>query len=88
MISRQTKAELYLLGCTFIWGGTFVVVKHGLEDSSPYLMLALRFGIAALLFIPLSFQSLLKLNLEVVVKGGILGVMLFAGFAAQTVGLQ
>jgi len=88
LISRQTKAELYLLACTFVWGGTFVVVKHGLVDSSPFLMVAIRFGIAALLFLPFSYRSLLKFDHGVVVKGLILGLLLFAGFAAQTVGLQ
>jgi drug/metabolite transporter (DMT)-like permease len=87
LINRQTKAELYLLACTFIWGGTFVVVKHGLADSSPFLMVAVRFGIAALLFLPFSFRSLLKCDRRVVGKGLILGLLLFSGFAAQTVGL-
>lgn len=51
-------------------------------------MVAVRFGIAALLFLPISFQSLLKFDRRVVGRGLILGLLLFAGFAAQTVGLQ
>lgn len=88
MITRQTKAELYLLVCTFIWGSTFVVVKHSLADISPHLMVAVRFGIATLLFLAFSPKSLKNLDCQVAVKGGILGALLFAGFAAQTMGLQ
>ncbi len=51
-------------------------------------MVAVRFGIAALLFLPFSFQSLSKCSRGVVGKGLILGLLLFAGFATQTVGLQ
>lgn len=51
-------------------------------------MVAVRFGIAALLFLPFSFRFLANLNHDVIAKGGILGSWLFAGFAAQTVGLR
>ena len=51
-------------------------------------MVAMRFGIAAVLFLPFSFRSLSKFDQRVVGKGVILGALLFAGFAAQTMGLQ
>ena len=35
-----------------IWGGNFVVVKMGLEHFPPFLFMALRFIIVALLLVP------------------------------------
>lgn len=51
-------------------------------------MVAVRFGIAGLLFLAFSSQSLSGMDRRVVIRGGILGFLLFAGFAAQTMGLQ
>jgi drug/metabolite transporter (DMT)-like permease len=50
--------------------------------------LVVRFGLATLIFFPLSFSSLLRLNRLALLRGVILGVLLFGGFAAQTMGLQ
>lgn len=84
----RTKAELFLLSCTFIWGGTFVIVKEGLEDASPLLFIAVRFLIATVLFVPFAFSSMKAIDQRSFLRGAILGILLFIGFAAQTVGLQ
>ena len=84
----RTKAELLLLSCTLIWGGTFAITKTGLEDVSPLLFIALRFGIATLLFLPFVLSGLKSMT-PVTLRGGlIIGVLLFIGFVSQTIGLQ
>lgn len=84
----RTKAELLLLSCTFIWGGTFVVVKGGLEDASPLLFIAVRFLIATVLFVPLGFSRIKTMDRRSFLDGAVLGILLFVGLAAQTAGLQ
>ena len=42
------RADLALALIALIWGTTFVLVKRALEDISPFLYLALRFSLAAL----------------------------------------
>ena len=87
-MSRRTKAELFLLSCTMIWGGTFPIVKTGLDDVPPILFVALRFTLATLLFLPFVAKSLGGMS-KATLKGGILiGFLLFVGFVTQTVGLQ
>jgi drug/metabolite transporter (DMT)-like permease len=83
----RTRAELYLLSVTFIWGSTFVLSKFLLEDLSPFTYVALRFGIASILFFGMTFSTVRNMPSSAIVQGGILGVLLFLGFAAQTVGL-
>lgn len=87
-MTSRTRAELLLLSCTLIWGGTFTITKSGLEDISPMLLVTLRFGIATLLFLP--FVNLRKGAISAVtLKGGIvIGLLLFVGFVTQTIGLQ
>jgi len=86
-MSSRTRAELYLLSVTLIWGSTFVLSKFLLEDVTPFAYIAVRFGAAALLFTIFFFRRLRQMPRSAVIQGGILGVLLFVGFATQTVGL-
>jgi len=86
-MKTRTRAELFLLSCTIIWGGTFVVVKGGLEDSPPFLFVAIRFAVATLLFLPFVAKGLLTMSKASLRGGLIVGVLLFLGFLAQTTGL-
>ena len=86
-MTKQSKAEFYLLLVTLIWGSTFVATKYILLDSSPFLYMALRFLIASVVFGLVFLPQLHTVNKAGVVKGVILGRLLFIGFATQTVGL-
>lgn len=88
MMKQRTRAEFYLFLCTFLWGGTFVVVKGGLAEASPMVFIAVRFAIATVLFIPLIWVSRRAVNARSLLNGAVLGVLLAVGFIGQTVGLQ
>jgi drug/metabolite transporter (DMT)-like permease len=80
--------EAALLFMTLVWGATFVIVKQSLNDASSMLFVAMRFSLAGIiLFFVLLFrkQEIIK---ESIVPGIILGVVLFLGFATQTIGLK
>jgi len=47
--SLKLRADLVLVGVTFIWGSSFIVVKNVLRDAPPLAFLSLRFLLAALL---------------------------------------
>lgn len=87
-MKARTRAELYLLSITLIWGSTFVITKGALQDVSPFLYTALRFTTAALLLGMLAIRAVAQTTRGSFTKGGILGVLLFVGFILQTVGLQ
>lgn len=71
-----------LVGVTVIWGTTFVVVKETLAVLPVPLLLALRFSLAAALFAWVPFH---RAALRPAV---ILGMLAFAGFGTQTIGLS
>jgi drug/metabolite transporter (DMT)-like permease len=86
----RRRAELALVGITFIWGATFVVVKGALRDSSTLLFLALRFTLATVA-LTVAFRPLASRfdRTKPILAGGILvGVFLFSGYVLQTVGLR
>lgn len=81
------KAEFMLMACTIIWGGTFVAIELGLKSASPMLLVAIRFGMAALIFGIFFFPHLLKINRQLLGQAFLLGLAMAASFALQTLGL-
>lgn len=72
---------LLLVFVTFIWGTTFAIVKETVATVPVPLLLALRFSLASLLFI------WVRPRRKTLVPSLVLGFLLFAGFATQTIGL-
>ena len=85
---KKYTGEFALLFNTLIWGGTFALIKNAFSDISPLLFLGLRFTIAALIFLPFVYSSLKKTNKQTLIAGSILGFFYFAGFTAQSLGLN
>ena len=84
----RVKADLALVGVIFIWGTSFVIVKTALDDASPLAFLLLRFVVASLALLVLSWRSLATTEPGTLRAGAVIGFFLFAGFAFQTIGLQ
>jgi drug/metabolite transporter (DMT)-like permease len=87
-LRRNVKADLWLLFACLIWGTSFPLVKIGLQDASPFLFLALRFGLGTLLMLPLVLSRRETLHLTHVGRGSILGFFMFMGMILQTLGLK
>ncbi len=80
------RGDLALLGLTLFWGSTFPVVRAALRDVSPNAFLVARFAVGAFGAVLLARG---KLAHRPSLKAGLaLGVVLYAGFAFQTVGLR
>jgi drug/metabolite transporter (DMT)-like permease len=73
---------------TLLWGLTFVVIKLSLADVSPLLFVSLRFTLASLILLPFMFGLFKTFTKEILIGGVILGLLNFAGFATQTIGLE
>lgn len=81
-------ADLALLVLTLFWGTTFTFVKNVLEVSSPGVFLVARFGVAVAVLAPVVLWRRRPLGQGFLRRGGILGLLLFATFAFQTIGLR
>lgn len=84
----RLKAELILFLITFIWAGTFVIIKPTLNFISPLLFVTIRFLIATLVLTLFYRERLLKITFTTFKMGTILGIFLFIGFIVQTIGLK
>jgi drug/metabolite transporter (DMT)-like permease len=75
-----------LVAACFLWGVSFVIVKDALSAATPLAFVALRFGLAAAVLAPFAQLGAPFAKGELA-AGGLLGLLLGAGFIAQTAGL-
>lgn len=85
---RSLIADISLLIVALIWGGGFVAVKDALNSITPFYIMALRLTGAAVLLALIFFKTMRNITKEDIICGSIVGIFLFSGFAAQTIGLQ
>jgi drug/metabolite transporter (DMT)-like permease len=88
---RRFAAEGALIGAALLYGVTFPLVHDALDDITPFAYLVGRFGIATLLLAPTAIPALRARGPErrMLVRAGLIaGVILFGGYATQTIGLQ
>lgn len=81
-------ADLSLVLITLIWGSTFIIVKKSLAQVSPILLIALRFGIAAVVTAAFMPGALIGISQMTLRRGLILAAVLLGGFVFQTLGLR
>ncbi len=105
MKPKSISADLALLLATFFWGSSFIPVKYlvGIVNIPPYELLAIRFGIVAVMLFPIMLLRLKHLSMlpfgsplepkhegtSVIVRSAIvLSILLFSGMAFQTIGMK
>jgi len=80
--------KLLLLSAAVIWGLGFVLMKDAVGVVTPSWLLAIRFGLSGIILAVVFFKKLRAFfTWQHIVYGSLLGVMLFAAFWVQTVGL-
>ncbi|WP_026370557.1 DMT family transporter [Kallotenue papyrolyticum] len=84
----QRWADALLVAIAMIWGTTFTVVHEAVRSYPALALIALRFWLAAVVFLPFLFWRQYRLDRRGILVGGLLGGLLFSGFATQTLGLQ
>jgi drug/metabolite transporter (DMT)-like permease len=82
----RLKADLALVAVTAVWGATFFMIKDALLSVTPFWFMVMRFSLAALLLAP--FLRGGPWQRADIWAGIIVGVLLFLGYALQTIGLQ
>ena len=88
MRDRSHAALLALVAVTAVWGLTFVQVKDAVALYPLFAFLAVRFAIASLVLAVPAAPRLRSLGRSGAVAGVGLGLLLAAGYALQTAGLE
>lgn len=85
---RKYLGEIGLIITAIIWGSGFVATAVSLEYYTPYQNMAVRFFIGGFILSVVFYKKLKFINKQLLIKGIILGIILYIAFALQTVGLQ
>ncbi|NNN11767.1 MAG: DMT family transporter [Acidimicrobiaceae bacterium] len=90
--ARSLPALVLLLLVALVWGATFSLTKDALVHTSAESFLFLRFALATLAMAPMiRFANPSRARLPTkneLVAGGVLGLLMWAGYELQTVGLN
>ncbi|MEG0069535.1 DMT family transporter [Cetobacterium sp.] len=87
-MKKENLSKLLLLLVAMIWGSGFPATKIILETGvKPFEFLAIRFFITALIMIFIMRIKKIEIKKEEVMIGAVAGVILFAAFSLQTIGL-
>ena len=84
----KISAVVGLFATAFIWGISFVFMKESLNAVTPFFLLAIRFTVATLFLLFVCLPRLKTINKKTLIRGGVLGVALFAAYVLQTVGCK
>lgn len=84
---NTTLGRLCLIGCTFLWGTSFVVLKNALDDMPTLWLLAIRFAGAAMLMALFGVRKMRKLDAGYWKGGAVMGALLAVAYIIQTYGL-
>jgi drug/metabolite transporter (DMT)-like permease len=87
-MQTSTKANLYLVLVTAIWGLTFPLIRNAVAHIGPLAFVCVRFAIAALTLLPLVWRSLNKTTLNILFCSLVLGLLNSGSYITQTIGLQ
>ncbi|SHI89286.1 Permease of the drug/metabolite transporter (DMT) superfamily [Geosporobacter subterraneus DSM 17957] len=87
-MKKQHQADLALLLVTLAWGISFILTKNTLDTLSTFNFLSIRFIISALTSALIFYKRMLKLDRQTLKYGLLIGVIMFLGYATQTLGLN
>jgi len=95
MRSHALRADLLMLLTAMIWGSAFVAQRLGMDSVGPFLYSGLRFGLAALILLPVlrllegrsNSATVAPLNRQLLHGGVLMGLALALGINLQQVGL-
>lgn len=85
---KKYLGEIGLTLTAIIWGSGFVATAIALEHYTAYQSMAVRFLIGGILLALIFYKKLKAITKTTLMKGSILGLILYLAFALQTVGLQ
>lgn len=85
---RKYFGEIGLIITAIIWGSGFVATAVSLTYYTPFQNLAVRFFIGAIILGIVFYRKLTEIRRPIMIKGILLGTILYIAFALQTIGLQ
>ena len=90
LLESRRRADLALVMVTLLWGMTFPLIRGAVAEIDPFVFVALRFGLAALVFAPLVLmgRGAAARVRRSLLAGFAVGAVAWTSYLCQTIGLQ
>lgn len=85
---KEVLAKAALFGATLIWGSSFFIMKNTVSEIETFYLLAFRFSVATIVLGLIFHKKLKLLDKGYIIKGSIMGFLLFCAYTFQTFGIQ
>ena len=85
---KSLLADMSLLLVAIVWGGGFIAVKGALDSVTPFYLMTSRFGISVIIMLLIFWKKVKLITKKDLKIGTSIGLLLFLGFTAQTIGMQ
>ena len=85
---KSILADMSLLLVAIMWGGGFIAVKGALDTLTPFYIMAMRFGISVVIMLLIFRKKIKLITKKELMIGTVVGLLLFLGFTAQTIGMK
>lgn len=85
---KSFLADMSLLLVAIVWGGGFIAVKGALDNITPFYIMSMRFGISVIIMLLVFHKKIKHITKTDLIAGTLVGLLLFLGFAAQTIGMK
>lgn len=86
--AKRLLPKLALFTAAMIWGSSFFIVKNTVDVFPTNYLLAIRFTAGCLLLALLFPKKLRRLDRTCLLQGAVLGILIFAAYCIQTIGLM
>lgn len=83
-----TKANLYLILISAMWGATFPIIGNAANEVNPFLFVCARFSLAAIIMLPLIWKDITFKDKKLIFYCIIFGFFNCVSYVTQTIGLQ
>lgn len=88
IMSKAAKANIILLIVAIIWGGGFVAGKMALTGADPFVILAWRFSVSAVICAIVFWKRIAAVPKKVIVYGVCIGALQVLALSVQLIGLE
>lgn len=83
-----TRANLYLILATAIWGVTFPLIRNAVTQIDPNLFVTVRFALATIILLPFVLKILKDTPLKLFLNCIVIGLLNAVAYISQTIGLE
>ncbi|MBS7576907.1 MULTISPECIES: DMT family transporter [unclassified Enterococcus] len=85
---NSNKATFLMVTVSLAWGMSYLLMKIGLSGIEPFNLIGLRFGIAFIAMILLSWKKFIRINKPTIKYGLLMGGLLFLIFSSLVIGVK